>query len=219
MKRAFTLAEVLITLGIIGIVAALTMPALIANYKKHEVVVRLKKFNSAMSQAVLQSQVDHGEISQWTFPSSTKNDDGTVNSKPAKDFFLEYLAPYVKYVQFSEIKFTDEKKDIHDTDAVLFADGSYVILKIGACIDYIYDINGLKAPNLFGQDMFLFTLCPSGRTECGKDRKGGFCIPYFDTYATREALLNVCKTASGATKCNVLIQYDGWEIKDDYPWL
>ena len=36
MKKffAFTLAEVLITLGIIGIVAALTMPSLIANYKK-----------------------------------------------------------------------------------------------------------------------------------------------------------------------------------------
>lgn len=33
-KKAFTLAEVLITLGIIGIVAALTMPSLIANYKK-----------------------------------------------------------------------------------------------------------------------------------------------------------------------------------------
>ena len=33
-KLAFTLAEVLITLGIIGVVAALTLPALISNYKK-----------------------------------------------------------------------------------------------------------------------------------------------------------------------------------------
>ena len=32
MKRAFTLAETLITLGIIGIVAALTIPVLVANY-------------------------------------------------------------------------------------------------------------------------------------------------------------------------------------------
>lgn len=32
--NGFTLAEVLITLGIIGIVAAMTMPALIANSKK-----------------------------------------------------------------------------------------------------------------------------------------------------------------------------------------
>lgn len=34
MKRAFTLVEVLITLGIIGVVAALTLPALIENYQK-----------------------------------------------------------------------------------------------------------------------------------------------------------------------------------------
>lgn len=33
-KKAFTLAEVLITLGIIGVVAALTMPTVIQNYKK-----------------------------------------------------------------------------------------------------------------------------------------------------------------------------------------
>ena len=40
---AFTLAEVLITLGIIGIVAALTMPALIANYKNKVFATQTKK--------------------------------------------------------------------------------------------------------------------------------------------------------------------------------
>lgn len=40
--KGFTLAEVLITLGIIGVVAALTMPALVANYKKQEAVSKLK---------------------------------------------------------------------------------------------------------------------------------------------------------------------------------
>ena len=42
-RVAFTLAEVLITLGIIGVVAALTMPALISNYKKTVYVKQLKK--------------------------------------------------------------------------------------------------------------------------------------------------------------------------------
>lgn len=40
--NGFTLAEILITLGIIGVVAALTMPALIANYQKQEILSRLK---------------------------------------------------------------------------------------------------------------------------------------------------------------------------------
>lgn len=41
--NGFTLAEVLITLGIIGIVAALTLPALIANKQAKELEVSLKK--------------------------------------------------------------------------------------------------------------------------------------------------------------------------------
>lgn len=43
MKKAFTLAEVLITLGIIGVVAAMTMPTLIQNYQKKVWAIQLKK--------------------------------------------------------------------------------------------------------------------------------------------------------------------------------
>ena len=43
MKKAFTLAEVLITLGIIGIVAAMTLPTLIGKYQKKQTVTQLKK--------------------------------------------------------------------------------------------------------------------------------------------------------------------------------
>ena len=40
-KVAFTLAEVLITLGIIGVVAAMTMPSLIQNYQEKATVTKL----------------------------------------------------------------------------------------------------------------------------------------------------------------------------------
>jgi len=53
MKRsAFTLAEVLITLAIIGVVAALTIPTLMANYQKVQYVAALKKAYSEMNQAI-----------------------------------------------------------------------------------------------------------------------------------------------------------------------
>ena len=42
-NKGFTLAEVLITLGIIGVVAALTLPSLITNYQKKQIVAQLKK--------------------------------------------------------------------------------------------------------------------------------------------------------------------------------
>ncbi len=52
-NNGFTLAEVLVTLGIIGVVAALTMPTLIDNHRKAVTEARLEKFYSLMSQAVL----------------------------------------------------------------------------------------------------------------------------------------------------------------------
>lgn len=51
IKYGFTLAEVLITLGIIGVVAAMTMPSLIASHKEKETVSKLKKVYSTLSNA------------------------------------------------------------------------------------------------------------------------------------------------------------------------
>lgn len=42
LKRAFTLAEVLITIGVIGVVAAITIPSLVTSYQKRMTVNRLK---------------------------------------------------------------------------------------------------------------------------------------------------------------------------------
>ena len=50
MKNGFTLAEVLITLGIIGIVAAMTMPTLIENYQKKVLETQYKSTVSVLSQ-------------------------------------------------------------------------------------------------------------------------------------------------------------------------
>lgn len=43
MKKAFTMAEVLITLGIIGIIAALTIPNLIEGYKKKKILQNCRR--------------------------------------------------------------------------------------------------------------------------------------------------------------------------------
>ena len=63
--RAFTLAEVLITLGIIGVVAAMTLPSLMNKIQKRDTAARLKKFYSAMNQAINRSTVDNGEPRYW----------------------------------------------------------------------------------------------------------------------------------------------------------
>ncbi len=59
-KAGFTLAEVLITLGIIGVVAAMTIPTLIANTKSQQYRAQLKKTVSTLSQAARLSQSQYG---------------------------------------------------------------------------------------------------------------------------------------------------------------
>lgn len=59
------MAEVLITLGVIGIISAITLPNLIANYQKKSVANRLKKMYAVTKQAVKLSTVDNDEVSGW----------------------------------------------------------------------------------------------------------------------------------------------------------
>ncbi len=65
-EHAFTLAEVLVTLGIIGVVAALTLPALITDYRDKELETRAKKAYSIINQAVQKGQVAHGVVGDNT---------------------------------------------------------------------------------------------------------------------------------------------------------
>ena len=75
MKKGFTLAEVLITLGIIGIVAAMTLPSLINNYKKRETVEKLKTTYSLISNAMERAKADYGlEYKDWQGSTYKKDD-------------------------------------------------------------------------------------------------------------------------------------------------
>ena len=64
-RAAFTLAEVLITLGIIGVVAALTLPAVITKYQKKQTATQLKKVYTTLSQAIEHAKADYGDVSTW----------------------------------------------------------------------------------------------------------------------------------------------------------
>lgn len=59
-KTAFTLAEVLITLGIIGVVAAMTLPTLIQQHQKQVYVTQLKKALSTVQNMVTKITADEG---------------------------------------------------------------------------------------------------------------------------------------------------------------
>ena len=61
-RHAFTLAEVLVTLGIIGVVSAMTVPSLMQNYQRQSYVVQLHKVYNELSQALLRYQTDKNAV-------------------------------------------------------------------------------------------------------------------------------------------------------------
>lgn len=103
MKKGFTLAEVLITLGIIGVVAALTIPTLIGNSQEKETVARLKKFNSVMNQAIVRAVLDNGEIESWGLTPWTQSnpdlsEEEQTAAKAPLQIFVNKIKPYLKII-------------------------------------------------------------------------------------------------------------------------
>lgn len=100
---AFTLAEVLITLGIIGVIAALTMPSLINNYKKKETVTRLKKVYAILTNTMERAKADYGDPALWTFEGvgvdydNNREETRTALKNMTKKYILPYLADGYSY--------------------------------------------------------------------------------------------------------------------------
>ena len=92
-KNAFTLAEVLITLGVIGVIAAMTLPSVIKHYQQQATVNQLKKAYSEFSQALHKAEVDNGLMETWNFANLT------TPLEKATYFGENYLFPYIKTVE------------------------------------------------------------------------------------------------------------------------
>ena len=218
-NSAFTLAEVLITLGIIGVVAALTMPALIANYQKQAALTGLKKGYSQLAQAVKLSENENGEIEYWdlTLPSDT--------------FMEKYITPFLKnigktsgrdintlinYKYINGQPLTEFSVNGTDTSVRKLADGTIIFVDSwfpddGSYRTIMIDINGYKRPNVLGKDLFSFWinktngLSPSG--SCTDDG----CLEPTEHMCNKDA-------DKGGYACAKVIVQDGWQISEDYPW-
>lgn len=79
-------------MGVIGVVAALTIPALITNYKKTLVETKLKETYSIINQMMLNSVAENGESINWNYPAY-----GDANYNDS-DFVEKYLAKFVKII-------------------------------------------------------------------------------------------------------------------------
>jgi len=212
-KKGFTLAEVLITISIIGIVAALTMPVLTANTRKKEVTARLSKFNSIMEQAIIMSERENGPVAWWSKTGMQYDQNGNYNPAANSDisdgFFRKYLEPYLKYVS------AEKDSTYNNYTKVVFADGTVMHVRNGGCYDLYFDVNGNKKPNVLGRDKFIFLICPDTSNPSAFFETGVHFGPYCLKTNDRNTAINNCK--SNQAYCGRILQMDNWEVKDDYP--
>lgn len=221
-KTAFTLAEILISLVIIGIVAALTIPAFVQNYKKQEYSAKLKKFYSTMQQAIQMSELDNGPLENWDFSPAVSDEDGNydydTNHEFTKNWLNKYILPYLKYTKVTEGGYIpeDEENDAKDIPVEIYLnDGSTALMWLGNCMDIIYDVNGNKFPNTSGQDRYSFTFCFA---HTGKNPESSGFRPYLSgDIKSRTDALKRCGS-NQPQFCSSLLQYDSWEFKKDYPF-
>lgn len=172
-KKGFTLAEVLITLGVIGVVAAMTLPTLIQHHKEKVATTKLKKAYSTLSNAYILARNENQDISSWF---------ETENSSEWTTKVFENLKPYLnisKVCGFEKGCLTNGPvKTLHRTNYVnydeatteyrfVLSDGTQVMLYISNpncnelapyCGNIKVDIDGYRGPYVLGKDFFIFNI-------------------------------------------------------------
>ena len=200
-KQGFTLAEVLITLGIIGVVAALVIPAKIESYQKKRVEVKLEKFYSTFNQALRRSVEENGSMQGWVYS-------GWYDSEGSKIFWQKYLEPYFSYVETKENSWAVWPTTGYE---VLLQDGSSFNIS-GTWITFYPNAKDSGNREKTWRTTFLFLV--------HKDKNA--ILPYGIMTNSSGNLYIECNKnnpyQSASKSCAALIMKNGWKIPENYPW-
>lgn len=191
IQKGFTLAEVLITLGIIGVVAAMTIPSFVKKYQHKILYNSLLKHYAIMQTALEKMQADTGitpnanNFPRQTFKShyikyfnilldcglgSTDVTD-RVNAKEycvnEQSLTEEGGRRYTKhYLTFNKKKQIDNT--LLNNGQFVLTDGTIILIE-NWDTGHLYisvDVNGIKKrPNIWGQDLFTFQLMDDGKLK------------------------------------------------------
>lgn len=240
-QAAFTMAEVLITLGIIGIVAAMTLSTIITKYQKKQTVTQLKKVYTTLYQTIEYAKTDYGDVSTWGLEEAY----GTLstfenNQKIVIEFSQKYTIPYLAKVNDLGYKSINELKykkitNLDGTEPIWlsrYSPSYIVILKDGTLIGIRADsINRGTKENPINVLWAIFFWADlnglKGPNVVGRDiflfrlklEQNAKLIPYYDGNTSYGSILARCQKGDLDSRCCTgLIMLDGWEIKDHYPW-
>ena len=169
-KKGFTLAEVLITIGILGVIAAVTLPALNTNLSKSQLEVQTRKFYTQFSKALDLYKVDNET-------DSISDTDFNTNEFVRKYFKVasqctESEQCYAKQYQTQEKKtsFTPATNWFNKNSTYILDDGT--VFTIQTPTDrypgvVYFDVNGKKGPNKIGYDFWSASIFYDGSVDEG----------------------------------------------------
>lgn len=226
MKRAFTLAEVLITLGIIGIVAAMTIPTLITKIQKRKLESQLVVSYSVIQQAMKNAQ---GEGADFQAAFTDYSDEAM------QEWFEEFIMKNLKvgsvcyntagcWHKIGEAKdltgnrnpwenvngwgsniitFTIAKGAWFDMDghAPSMCNETFGINTNSECLVIYFDVNGDSKPNRVGKDIYVLVQTEKGLVPAGSDR-------------TKAQVEQNCNSGNGYW-CLQKVKNDGWKISEN----
>ncbi len=220
-KFGFTLAEVLITLGIIGIVATITISTLVQNYQKKVIVERLRLTHAILSQAINMSINDNGATDNWTL----KNDLSTVQGHI--EYGDKYIAPYLNIVKKAGgsagwwtctpnkkfpglycVSSTSQKTNYSGWVPYIYYLSNGSSFSVGGWNQKVItiDVNGIEKPNRAGYDVFTFAI--------SNNKLSSPKWTPTDTWSCNE---NSTHSYNGWTCASRIIE-NNWKIPKDYPW-
>ena len=217
-KAAFTLAEVLITLGIIGVVAAITIPGLIVERQKRATVTKLERAISIINQAYRLSYDDVGDASAET-----------AYAMGPEEYIKTYWEPYLKFnlvcTTYSQCGYESIKPLQYSNgsacDSQIISSRSRIGVQTMDGFIYIIftsswdnnasnaiwlDLNGPEKPNRFGKDVFYL------------ERKQDSGVLMYCHDRTDAAIKSECSSSGTGQCCAERIRRAGWKIEKDYPW-
>lgn len=190
-KIAFTLAEVLITLGIIGIVAAMTLPSLTEKTKYKEFETRYKVAANLLHNAVSYFHSQQLMMTEGTYCTANQSSENDYCKEGQYRVFSEVLAEAFAgihalnkngnggYATNKYYIFTGGSKfdnGIINDGYMELKNGMSVIVETGGTTSnpiIFFDVNGTSnKPNRIGHDTFAFVIdkgdrvCPLGSPSC-----------------------------------------------------
>ena len=222
---AFTLAEVLVTLGIIGVVSAMTVPTLMQNYQRQSYVTQLHKVYNEMSQVFQQMMTDRNALNlkETGLLNTTEQATETFKNyfKVVQDcgnnfspcFASEYRSTTGSSIKPVEANWWSSSFVLADGAAIgLHGLIDYSAGNVSYPYGYMYvDINGAKGPNITGRDFFLFyyfndgTLDDVVTPEC---KTAGICSSTLEV----QRVNSPCVGGTWPAGCLGRILNDNWQM-------